>query len=360
MGEVPEIKSGENAVPAAQPVEAEEPKSGTKRTRRLKRFRFRMKRPRIVRINILPSLITLGNLVCGVAAIFFVINAESLYAEGGNLSHLAYAAWLILAGMIFDVFDGQVARLTKTASEFGGELDSLSDAITFGVAPAALIYKVVPMIHIDIAWGFAAGTTGGRVLWAVCVFYPICAILRLARFNVGNDTSAESHSSFTGLPSPAAAGVIATLVLLFFDYENGFIIHKVVAESDYLNVVAILFPTVTFLVAVLMVSRVRYVHFASWLVSGKRHPSHLVLLIFIVLLVVIAPHQMLATFFCGFAMLGPFLFLRGFALRLGRGKVAPSTIELSLTGGAATSGHDKDESRQENAVQERDTDETFF
>src|SRR5262249_4385625 len=119
--------------------------------------------------------------------------------------NFAAAGWFILAAMIFDMFDGYVARLSKTASKFGGELDSLCDAISFGVAPAFLLLKMGPGWDRPLFHQFLAG---------VAALYMVCAVLRLARFNVENSTDAASHKRFRGLPSPGAAGCLASLAIL--------------------------------------------------------------------------------------------------------------------------------------------------
>lgn len=138
----------------------------------------------------LPSLFTIGNLFLGVIAIIFAFQGDSIYLD--------YAALTVILGMLLDGLDGRVARLLNTQSEFGKQLDSLSDLITFGVAPAFIMYVVILQ---DMNWA-------GILLTAI---FPICGALRLARFNVNEGTPGY----FTGLPITAAGGVLATMAIYY-------------------------------------------------------------------------------------------------------------------------------------------------
>jgi CDP-diacylglycerol---serine O-phosphatidyltransferase len=141
-------------------------------------------RPKLQRgVIIVPSALTLGNLFFGVWAIVSATRGE--YER---------AAWLIVFAAIADTLDGRVARVTRTGSRFGEELDSLVDAISFGVAPALIIFH---LFLIDGAWG-----------WIAAFFYVSSAVVRLARFNV--EQAGHAKVSFHGLPSPAAGLTLAT------------------------------------------------------------------------------------------------------------------------------------------------------
>ena len=146
---------------------------------------------------VLPNLFTVSSIFCGIYSIL-------LSSEDGSSNNFYRAAVAIFFGTFFDAFDGRVARLTKTQSEFGVELDSLADAITFGVAPAILVYK----------WALSGmGTTG----IFICAAYASCGAIRLARFNVLTHREHEQDQSgvsrfFVGLPIPLAAGMIVALV----------------------------------------------------------------------------------------------------------------------------------------------------
>jgi CDP-diacylglycerol---serine O-phosphatidyltransferase len=147
---------------------------------------------------VLPNLFTVSSIFCGIYAIL-------LSSEESSGSNFYRAAVAIFFGTFFDAFDGRVARLTKTQSEFGVELDSLADVITFGVAPAILVYK----------WALSGMGTAGVF---ICGAYASCGAIRLARFNVLTHAEHEKSPSgvsrfFVGLPIPLAAGMIVALVL---------------------------------------------------------------------------------------------------------------------------------------------------
>src|SRR5690606_5984044 len=126
--------------------------------------------------------------------------ARQLIGSIDPTHNLMLCGMLIFLAMLFDTFDGQVARMTRTTSDFGGQLDSLCDVVSFGVAPAFLLVKMVPLftsVHREAVWSIAA-------------LFTCCAALRLARFNVETDES-DDHGTFAGLPTPAAASIIASL-----------------------------------------------------------------------------------------------------------------------------------------------------
>src|SRR5262249_53360209 len=206
-------------------------------------------RARIQRsLSIVPSLFTIGNIFCGYFAIISTLR--------GNWD---YAAILIGIGYILDGLDGRIARLTKTASDFGLQLDSIADVITFGVAPAMLAFS----------WGFGAsegieGSVARTVhqLGSVATFaFVVCGALRLARFNLLAKKPAESSSKryFVGLPIPAGAGMIAAVVHYF--------------KTPTLMIgSALLWSFLILLVAFLMISTVRYSSFKEFDVR-KARPS---------------------------------------------------------------------------------------
>jgi len=164
----------------------------------------------------IPSLLTLGNLFLGVIAIILVFNEKP-----------ELAAMMVIIAMLLDGVDGRVARALNAQSEFGKELDSLSDVISFGVAPAFIMYVV------------AFQDVNPALAWIVTAIFPICGALRLARFNV----VAGSPGYFIGLPIPAAGGVLATLALFSADIQT------------YILVLSTVF------LAFLMVSSIKYPNF---------------------------------------------------------------------------------------------------
>jgi len=142
---------------------------------------------------VLPNLFTVSSIFCGV----YSITLSAGEPTGDNFYRAAVA---IFFGSFFDAFDGRVARLTRTQSEFGVELDSLADVITFGVAPAILVYK----------WALAGIGTPGI---AICSVYAACGAIRLARFNVLAHAESGTQRYFVGLPIPLAAGMLVALVI---------------------------------------------------------------------------------------------------------------------------------------------------
>jgi len=165
------------------------------------------------RIYLLPNLFTAGNMLCGFLAIKNCIEARftSLTADG-RADHYIMAVWFILFACVCDLFDGRVARATKRESLFGAEFDSIADTVSFGVAPALmacfLVIKPEATDNVQL------------ITWLLAFIYLLCAGVRLARFNVltnplvpGNEKRAAG-GDFVGLPSPAAAGMIASLVLV--------------------------------------------------------------------------------------------------------------------------------------------------
>lgn len=144
-------------------------------------------------IYILPNLLTTGNMFCGFYAIIHAIKGE-----------WEKAAYAIVGAAVFDLLDGRVARMTNTTSQFGAEYDSLSDLVSFGMAPGILLYM----------WSLEPFN---RVGWIVSFIYVACVALRLARFNVQASTIEKSH--FQGLPSPMGAGIVASSVLAFQDLQ---------------------------------------------------------------------------------------------------------------------------------------------
>ncbi len=176
------------------------------------------------KIYIIPNLVTTANLFCGFSAITSAIHKN--YPE---------AAWFILAAAIFDALDGRVARLAKATSQFGVEYDSLSDLISFGMAPGLLLYL----------WAIEPY---GRLGVLASFLYVCCAALRLARFNV--NTAVVSKAYFQGVASPIAAGNIATFVIFFeatgIPGEGSFISRDVLALIQALALATLMVSNVPF------------------------------------------------------------------------------------------------------------------
>jgi CDP-diacylglycerol---serine O-phosphatidyltransferase len=250
----------------------------------------------VKKIAIIPTLLTLGNGVCGFAALL----CASRIPAGGTVGadpNFALAGWLIIAAMLFDALDGYVARLSKTASKFGGELDSLCDAVSFGVVPAFLLLRLGP------GWDPLLN----QLLIGIAILYMVCAILRLARFNVENTPDPASHKRFRGLPSPGAAGCLASLAILRGELPGKLAMHWADLDPDLLRAtvqrwVEIWAPVGALAVALLMVSRVPYPHVTKQVLRGRRHLSHLVQVIVAALIIILVRELALAVLFWAYAL----------------------------------------------------------
>lgn len=181
----------------------------------------------------LPSLVTLGSVFCAFLSMSFVLKSQALLGDA-RLDMLQYAALAIIGSIVFDTFDGKVARLTKTSTKFGMELDSLSDGVSFGIAPAILIY------------GFALN--GAGIFGLIASFLYACgALLRLARFNIeAPDEGVQTF--FKGIPSPAGAACLAAIVLVCID----------IGFTRFSNFEINTLCVVSIAVGLLMVSNVKY------------------------------------------------------------------------------------------------------
>ena len=217
-------------------------------------------------IFLLPSLLTTGNLFCGFLAI--ILAADGRYAE---------AAVAIFVAMVMDMLDGKVARLTKTTTQFGVEFDSLADVVSFGVAPAFMLYA------------FVLGRLG-RAAWLGAFLFAICGALRLARFNVYSGVTDRRY--FVGLPIPAAAGIVASVMLLLGNDELERWQGAAIAVGTYL-------------VAILMVTTFRYYSFKEVDFARRRPTGVLLLVVLAVLIVATHPQWVLFLLFSTYVLSGP-------------------------------------------------------
>lgn len=266
------------------------------------------------KIAILPTLLTLGNGVCGFASITMASKIVPGVSQEQIDRLFAAAGWLLLFAMVFDMLDGYVARLSKTASKFGGELDSLCDAVSFGVAPAFLLLKMGP--------GWEPNPFLHQMLAGIATLYMVCAILRLARFNVDNTPDPESHKRFRGLPSPGAAGCLASLAIVRGDFPGSFVqlFNDVSQESLRHSIqrgVEVFSPMGALVVALLMVSIIPFPHLTKQIL-GRRHGGRLIQILLAVLVIAMVRDLALAILFWGYAFAFP---LRAAYLRY----VAPHT-----------------------------------
>jgi len=254
-----------------------------------RRFLGRVRRKPVRYITILPSLVTILNGACGFAAIVFAGKVSEL--GDSSSGYFVMAGYMILLAMVADMLDGRLARMSHSTSSFGGQLDSLCDVISFGVAPAFLMLNVV---HQQLVTdGFAHHLLSQRLVWLTALGYISCAAIRLARFNVENGQNESKHIAFAGLPSPAAAGVVVSLVLF----------HQEGVPS--LKVILYALPLVTAAAGVLMVSRVQYPHVLNQYLHGKKPFGYLIKILAFLALVIASPQAALVLIFCGFAAYFP-------------------------------------------------------
>jgi CDP-diacylglycerol--serine O-phosphatidyltransferase len=209
------------------------------------------------RIYFLPNLMTAGNLCCGFVAVIFCIKASYEMRLAGvkvasdltpeSVAYFKWAVWLIFGAAAFDALDGRLARMGGRESLFGAEFDSLADVVSFGIAPALMVFFLI----LSPTQGYPIFQQLGGFLSFI---YLLCAAVRLARFNVltnpllhGNKK--ETNKDFVGLPVPAAAAAVAALVL--------FLLHLSAMDMT-LRLWALALPPLMLLIAILMVSTVRY------------------------------------------------------------------------------------------------------
>jgi CDP-diacylglycerol--serine O-phosphatidyltransferase len=257
-------------------------------------------------VSALPTLFTLGNLICGFFAIVVASRIQggpqpippapaiairiAAFDPADPTHNVVLAAWLIFLAMIFDALDGHVARLAKVSSDFGAQLDSLCDCVTFGVAPAFLMVKMCP----DFTY------LHREAMWIIAAAFVACAAMRLARFNVETDED-DDHYSFTGLPTPAAAGCIAGFAILFYQLrlENN---PPLALEIDWY--MRRFLPAFTLVLAALMVSRIPYPHVVNQLLGGQRSLGHIVAILFS-LVIIISIQGYSVPIICSLFVLGP-------------------------------------------------------
>ena len=228
-------------------------------------------------IYLLPSVLTTFGMFAGFYSIISSINGD-----------FTIAAISILIAMFWDTLDGRVARLTNTQSAFGAEYDSLADLVSFGLAPALLVYQ----------WTLYEL---GRFGWLAAFVYLACAALRLARFNTQVGIADKRY--FQGLPSPAAAGVIASMIWLKIWTFASF-------DSDVIFLGYYLGAGITILCGLLMVSNIRYYSFKEF--DSKKASFRFLLIVILSLIILVSkPNIILFTGFFVYLLSGPFITIIG-------------------------------------------------
>lgn len=231
-------------------------------------------------IYLFPSMLTLSNLAAGIVSILFSIQG-----------HFTMAAWAIISGIIMDMLDGRVARWANATSQFGVELDSLCDLVTFGVAPGILMFQVAlePL---------------GRPGFGITVFFAMTAALRLARFNVRSHAG-ETSTHFVGLPVPAAAGILASFVLsyeLFGDVSMTFKTIPLLMKRMPKLFESV--PIAMMVLSFLMVSSVQYGNFKQLKLGRPKSIQTFALLLVGVLLIFAYPQNMIFIVFSLYVLSG--------------------------------------------------------
>ncbi len=224
---------------------------------------------KVFRVQVIPTFVSLANLLFGTASIIYVTRVAALgITNPKGVNALYIAAMCICFAMVADLLDGKIARMTGGDSEFGAEIDSLSDIVSFGIAPAVMIKVMAEQT------GYLARTS-----WVLAAAYAAFAAMRLARYNAAKNV--QSDERFAGLPSPAAAGAIVSLVMLQ---------TRMMLEPDRFEwlcsrggtewcaqAIGWILPLYTLVVGVLMVTKVNYSHLGRKVLSGRKPFPHLVI-----------------------------------------------------------------------------------
>ena len=265
-------------------------------------MRRRGRRAYIQSVYFLPSMATLGNAICGFGAIYIVhLNPQSIvddpWTQGLAEHRFLAACYLILLAMLFDALDGRLARWARHTTDFGGQLDSMADVISFGAAPAMIAMALFkneitnPPLFVS------------RLVWAIGAVYLSCAAIRLARFNVSNEHGEQAHMSFLGLPSPGAAAAVIGLVLI----QQEFVLQESLGWvfTWCATIAAAFVPALTLVAGLLMVSHFRYPHLVNKYLRGRRTIGRLVSALLLILLLVTAHRYTIGTASIIYALSAP-------------------------------------------------------
>lgn len=239
------------------------------------------------KIYLLPNLMTAGNLFCGFTATLKIL--EGALLQNTNVDAAAdlfhAAIWFILGACFFDLLDGRLARLGGHESAFGREFDSLSDIVSFGVAPALLVYRIVLQEF-------------PRACWIIAFIYLACGALRLARYNcvsANEGTNGETAKNFTGFPIPAAAGLIASITLFMLWLAEG---------EHYLGRWKFLLPPLMLFLSFMMFSRFQYPSFKAVNWKTKKSIPRFLVISLILIFTVMNYEWMPAVLFLSYLLYG--------------------------------------------------------
>ena len=260
---------------------------------------------RLRTIAMLPTMLTLGNLLCGFAAVYFCMlglftadadpgvkeTLNNRFIEQFLPTFISVGGFLVFLGLFFDMMDGRIARMTSGTTNFGGQLDSLSDMVTFGIAPAMLI---ISLVTLEAERNPGMMMIASRGAWMAGAIFAACAALRLARFNVEHAEGDLKHTVFHGLPSPAAGAVVASLVILYEhvkEVRGTLLVHAL--------------PLVAVVAGLLMVSRIRYVHLGNTYLRGRKPFWHVIVIVVLAGLLLRFPAPTLVGVTVIYALSGP-------------------------------------------------------
>jgi CDP-diacylglycerol---serine O-phosphatidyltransferase len=255
-------------------------------------------------IAVLPTMFTLANLLCGFGSIFFASRPTPPLDNPlpFGWSPLTMAAAFVFLGLAMDGLDGRVAKLTRSVSDLGAQLDSMADMVTFGVAPA---FMVVQLIGVRAPFVSELRPDGNilfdRLAIVVACIYVACVALRLARYNIESTPAGEADRGlFKGLPSPGAAGTVASLILL----HQSFLAQE---DQDHLLIrtAAVVMVFISLLTALAMVSQFRYVHLMNRYVRGRAPFGTVAKAVIIGLLLVVWLQGTLAAAFVIYSLSAP-------------------------------------------------------
>ena len=241
------------------------------------------------KIYLLPNLMTAGNLFCGFTGTLKILDGALLQASkpdaAGDLFHTAI--WFILGACIFDLLDGRIARLGGHESAFGREFDSLADIVSFGVAPALMVYRIVLQEF-------------PRAGWIIAAIYLACGAMRLARYNCvaaeqTEATAAADAKNFTGFPITAAAGTIASITLFMLWLAEG---------EHQLGRWRFVLPPLMLFLSFMMFSRFRYPSFKAVNWKTKRSIPRFLIIVFLLVVTALNYEWMPAVLFLSYLLYG--------------------------------------------------------
>ncbi len=251
------------------------------------------------KVHVIPTLVSLGNMLFGLASITYAV--KSFAVDPVKAPYLLYlSAMCVCFAMVCDIMDGRIARMTRSESAFGAEIDSLSDIVSFGIAPAVLVVALIIPTRFPQRYG-----------WILAAAYVAFATLRLARYNVGkhnvgkhNGGPRKDAGRFTGLPSPAAAGAVVSVVLLYLDLIDPMSDLSGLGIADYAGYIPLALPVYALFVGLLMVSRVSYAHLARAMLSGRKPFPYLVIFLLLAVLAAMQLAPVLAAAFTAYVFAG--------------------------------------------------------